>query len=1754
MAEDSRGVRRAVAQVAAAAAATALAATGRGPKAEREAGILKAVRFLCVGQWPKKRAGRGAGSAASPCSAHTVGSLPTARARSHAEKMRGLGVPRRTLTRHGMVTLTPHSRSLVFQKTAAAFAAAADSAWLASIPDAPTYYPTPEQAADPIGFIRSIAAEVSLCGERDRERGRDSSFDLVPTPPPPPACMPLSCPRLSSCSFHARTGICKIVPPFPAAGLQLDKVRRRGEGKRERERGRHRTVRAALTSPSPSKKKKQVLRGEVDGSNPLDPSPTFKTRLQPVALQEWKPPLNTAVWWEVGKPHTLASYEAEASKYTRAVTGSSLATPPVRVVEADLWRARSEAGTSDRAALARVRDGKGADGGGGSGGGGSGGSGGGGSGSADRGVRHVAYGDNVHGSLFLERSTTPASGGNATAPASPAPEGSTCPLSDSPWNLRGFARLPGCLTANAPDIPGVTTPMLYIGMLHASFAWHVEDHNLFSINYGHAGAPKVWYGVPASGADAFEDVAAERVYTRPTLGLPPGGRANKAAARAKAAAALADKTTIFSPRLLVEAGVDVFRAVQEAGTYIITFPRAYHGGFSAGFHIGEAVNFATPEWLPWGGMASASYGVRVAAPILHLERVLVDALARLALSELGKRPRGEAAGARARVGPALARRAALSAAEGTPVGPAAPPLHGDAADRARLAASERAAILMEAAVQLAQLEAARADLEGEASACVGGGGGQAGPSAPTPIPLAPREAVSRCAACGQGAVMLRVFVHGAGDCTLCARCAAGGEGPLPPPPSQTSEEAPTSSDDEGDPATAAAAAARAALTLPLPPGAGALFTAPEFDEALAAFKALTGSNPADFARAIAARDLLLEVVGLDANRAVDVPPPPLAPAAYAATRGGRGGGGGGGGRAAAAVASDPTPSPAGRGLEPPPGPTPAAAHPPRTRPGTAPSAASPPSRRPAAAKAADGGQPAPARAAAAAPEASPRRPGSSRLRADPERDAAEAAPDAAAAGPPAPTTRGRPQRAAAAAANERLREAASAEAGGGGLGGAPIDATPPRRPAAPPGGGLTLSPPARGGGGKGVSGAGSGGGGGSRKRRAPTPTPGGGGGGGGRGAPSASCTPSRPSKRLNGGDAAAGPASPAAPAAGSSKPTPRRRAAAAKAAEREEDERRMKGEGERGNARARAPAPPAPAPADSDATITVDGTPPPPPPQAASPPPPPPKAVPVPAAAPPAQPTPTTATHPPIPLPKGAAYVVDLLPPPLSRPRPPGAPRAGPPAGTPLARYQRRVFARAPGSAYFKARAADAAVLPDLSPTAPGDRLLALADVVSAWTGGGSAAGPAGLAWVTAVAWAGVKVVTPPVRLHVRGVAKFNTSQINALTRAAVAKLYAALQDPGARARLAAFVEGVWPANPCGEFEDFLLTGYLGKTPAEAREGAGGGPYGGGDGDAEDGEGGEDVAGTAAAAKASPPVRSPPRVMATPPRPTAPLVTRDGKDRAALVAKRAAAVEDESEEDEESEEGEASEEEASEEEEMEEEGEGAASEEEEEFERRRRPKAPRAPPNKRTRAATPPPPPPPPPPVPPAPAPAKAREASTMPRPAPPPPSPPPATTASAGWGNARTPPRPPGGGPAAAVDDDLASPIIATKRRPGLAAHMSRLSALGVHGAAGAGVPVTLAPAVAAAAAAATAAGGSSAPSAPLPVTLPVTVVPNLGPRADRTPVVVGVDAALAVACAAAPFPIKVDRLMSSVGVVCDAAGKGGGGSEFTGSEEVTN
>lgn len=58
--------------------------------------------------------------------------------------------------------------------------------------------------------------------------------------------------------------------------------------------------------------------------------------------------------------------------------------------------------------------------------------------------------------------------------------------------------------------------------------------------------------------------------------------------------------TNLSPSLLRLEGVPIYRCVQNPGEFVLTFPRAYHSGFSCGFNCAEAVNVAPLDWLLYG--------------------------------------------------------------------------------------------------------------------------------------------------------------------------------------------------------------------------------------------------------------------------------------------------------------------------------------------------------------------------------------------------------------------------------------------------------------------------------------------------------------------------------------------------------------------------------------------------------------------------------------------------------------------------------------------------------------------------------------------------------------------------------------------------------------------------------------------------------------------------------------------------------------------------------------------------------------------------------------------------------------------------------------------------------------------------------------------------------------------------------------------------------------------------------------------------
>ncbi|KAI9003733.1 hypothetical protein BC832DRAFT_559809 [Gaertneriomyces semiglobifer] len=207
----------------------------------------------------------------------------------------------------------------------------------------------------------------------------------------------------------------------------------------------------------------------------------------------------------------------------------------------------------------------------------------------------VEYGADLHSATHGSGFPT-----KATHPESPY---ATCP-----WNLTNMPHLPNSLLHHIPDIPGMTIPWLYVGMCFATFCWHVEDHWTPSINYLHWGATKTWYGIPASEADKFENVMREECKE-----LFEGNRD-----------LLFHLTTLLSPEILKERGVEVVGVNQRPGEFVITFPRAYHAGFNQGFNLAEAVNFATADWLPYGLASVKRYWDFERPPVFCHEELVIE--------------------------------------------------------------------------------------------------------------------------------------------------------------------------------------------------------------------------------------------------------------------------------------------------------------------------------------------------------------------------------------------------------------------------------------------------------------------------------------------------------------------------------------------------------------------------------------------------------------------------------------------------------------------------------------------------------------------------------------------------------------------------------------------------------------------------------------------------------------------------------------------------------------------------------------------------------------------------------------------------------------------------------------------------------------------------------------------------------------------------------------------------------------------------
>eukprot|EP00890_Picochlorum_soloecismus_P002883 jgi/Picsp_1/3596/NSC_06433-R1_probable lysine-specific demethylase jmj14-like len=204
-------------------------------------------------------------------------------------------------------------------------------------------------------------------------------------------------------------------------------------------------------------------------------------------------------------------------------------------------------------------------------------------------------------------------------------EAGTMKYVDDPWNINNMPLSKGSLLSHLREdglITGVMIPWCYVGSCLSSFCWHIEDHALYSVNYLHIGSPKVWYGVPSTATKAFEQAMKDA--------LPHLFEASPSL--------LYQLITHLSPNELKKRGVPVFRVIHQANSFVVTMPNAYHSGFNTGFNCAEAVNFAAPDWLPFGTDIAEKYVRDRKPPTISQDALLVKlATAKPAESSIQKR-------------------------------------------------------------------------------------------------------------------------------------------------------------------------------------------------------------------------------------------------------------------------------------------------------------------------------------------------------------------------------------------------------------------------------------------------------------------------------------------------------------------------------------------------------------------------------------------------------------------------------------------------------------------------------------------------------------------------------------------------------------------------------------------------------------------------------------------------------------------------------------------------------------------------------------------------------------------------------------------------------------------------------------------------------------------------------------------------------------------------------------------------------------
>ncbi|CAF3131304.1 unnamed protein product [Rotaria socialis] len=132
-------------------------------------------------------------------------------------------------------------------------------------------------------------------------------------------------------------------------------------------------------------------------------------------------------------------------------------------------------------------------------------------------------------------------------------------------------------------IPGVTTPVVHMGMWSSAVGIHIDEYDLISLNYLHHGAAKIWYIIHPSCYSKFEELVNKlKLFSDISSScLSP----------------LQHKSLLIKPSFLDLHSIEYYRIEQKLNELVAIFPGTYHCYFDTGFNLSETIKYGLPSWL-----------------------------------------------------------------------------------------------------------------------------------------------------------------------------------------------------------------------------------------------------------------------------------------------------------------------------------------------------------------------------------------------------------------------------------------------------------------------------------------------------------------------------------------------------------------------------------------------------------------------------------------------------------------------------------------------------------------------------------------------------------------------------------------------------------------------------------------------------------------------------------------------------------------------------------------------------------------------------------------------------------------------------------------------------------------------------------------------------------------------------------------------------------------------------------------------------